>query len=70
MKFKKINEEFNDLDILEARKLKEELHNMSVEDIMADSGLSRAVATAIYDAEHDDAETMTREEFFRMLDSI
>ena len=70
MRFKKIDEEFSDLDILEARRLKEELHDMTIEDIMVDGGFNRAVATAIYDAEHDDTEAMTKEEFFRMLNNI
>lgn len=60
MKFKKLyNEE----------KLKEELHNMSIEDIMKDGGFSREVATAIYNAEHNiDMIDMSIEEFFKELD--
>ena len=62
MKFKKL---YND------EKLQEELHNMSIEDIMKDGGFSREVATAIYEAEHGiDMEEVTLEQLLWEIHNI
>lgn len=62
MKFKKL---YND------EELQEELHNMSIEDIMKDGGFSREVATAIYEAEHGiDMEEVTLEQLLWEIHNI
>ena len=59
----------NDIDWekLEDIALKEELHSMSVEEIMKDGHFSRDLAQVIYDVEHglNLCEPMTYEEFVR-----
>ena len=52
--------------------LEEDLHNMSVEDIM-DCGFNKHVAQLIYDAEHDlnmDNEQSSYEEFVNWLENL
>lgn len=62
MKFKKLYDE---------KELKEELHNMSIEEIMKDGGFSREVATAIYEAEHGiDMEEVTLEQLLWEIHNI
>lgn len=42
-----------ELDLLEDITLKEELHNMTVEEIIQDGHFSRELAQAIYNSEHN-----------------
>lgn len=58
-----------ELELLEDIALKEELHNMTIEEIMQDGHFSRELAQAIYNVEHNIgiSKAMTLEEFRKEL---
>ena len=67
MKFYRSNHNIINEELSGQTNLKEALHNRTVEDMIAD-GLSRPVATAIYEAEHSiDMEEVTLEQLLQEI---
>ena len=70
MKFYKDGRSISDEELLEQVQLKKDLHNKTIQDMVAD-GLSEPVATAIYEAEHGiDMEEVTLEQLLWEIHNI
>ena len=70
MKFYKDDRSISDGELLEQVQLKGDLHNKTIQDMVAD-GLSEPVATAIYEAEHGiDMEEVTLEQLLWEIHNI
>lgn len=70
MKFHRDDRNMSDEELLEHAQLKEDLHNKTIQDMMAD-GLSEPVATAIYEAEHGiDMEEVTLDQLLWEIHNI